>query len=931
MERQKTRSLWKIFELRVTLIMLCLTLALGVSFYILVYTQFYRLTIDTLQKDARALHHYVEEIISEKSFTELNTREDETKAIYLSAYKQMDQIRRIANIRYLYTAKRDASGTYIYVLDGLDRDAGDFRHVGMPIEKEIIPDLEKCLNGRSVLDDDIKVTDWGIVYVTYFPFHGDDGSIIGAIGMEFDVEDHYRSYHAIRLYTVLISLFLVILFSSATALILRKVFRATEDELIKKTMLLRASNTVATLLLATDAEDFRSTIHEALQILGESVVADRAWLWKNVHRDGGVFGAEIGRWAADPGDVPGETPSAADIPYDDWIPDWRRTLGKGLAVTDPAALRGGITARPGLDDARAVLLTPVFLHGEFWGLIAVAAHARGGYGKNEEETMRAGGILIASAMLRNDMTEKLIAAKEDALNSSKAKSEFLSRMSHDVRTPMNAIIGMTAIAGTHLHDRDRVSDCLEKITVSSKLLLGLINEVLDMSRLESGRISITEEAFSLNELLRNLVTIMQPSIAAKRHTFTVHARAIRHENILGDLQYIQRVFLNILSNAVKYTPDQGEILFEIRENPSETSGYGSYEFTFRDNGYGMKPEFLEKLFTPFERADDAAIRAVQGTGLGMAICRNILHMMHGDIAVRSTYGEGSTFTVTLRLKLQEGGGADAPLPAGLPVLVVDDDRIACETACWYLDRLGLKSRWALSGDEALREVLCAREAGEDFAVVIIDLDMPGMDGVATARRIRETAGAGEPVLLIAAYDWREHEDLALAAGVSGFIAKPVLQSSLACAIKRYALREACPPSPEAVRQRRSYGRKRLLLVEDNEINLEIAVEILGQTGVAVETAENGRVAVAKFAASPEAYYDLIFMDLQMPVMGGLEAAREIRRLAREDARTVPIVAMTANALAEDVAATTAAGMNGHLSKPLEIERLHQLLHHYLGG
>lgn len=940
MSRSKTRSLWKVFELRVIVIMLCLTLALAASFYLLVYTQFYKLTIDMLKQDARVVHQYVEDIISEKSFTELDTQADEAKDIYLSTYALMDQIRRIANIRYLYTAKRDSSGTYIYVLDGLNRDAEDFRHVGMPIEREIIPDLEKCLNGQSVLGDDIKVTDWGIVYVTYFPFHGDDGSIIGAIGMEFDVEGPYKSYRAVRLYTVLISLVLVLLFSSAAAFVLKKVVRATEDELAKKDSLLRASNTVATLLLATDTEDFHSTIREALRVLGESVNADRVWLWENEQRDGRLLGLEIARWTDRPesaGAGPGPEPGPVEFFYDDLIPDWRNSLNLGRSETGPAAPGDGGALGPGLRRARSVLFSPIFLHSEFWGLIAVAAPSAedgGGqgeaFGKNEEETIQAVGLLIASARLRNEMTEKLIAAKEEALKSTRAKSEFLSRMSHDIRTPMNAITGMTAIARTHLDDSERVADCLKKITVSSRLLLSLINEVLDMSRLESSRISLTEEEFSLNDLLRNLVTIMQPSIAAKGHAFEIRAQGLRHENVVGDLQYIQRVFLNILSNAVKYTPERGEILFEVRETPSENIDYACYEFTCRDNGYGMKPEFLTKLFTPFERAEDPDIRAVQGTGLGMAICRNIVHMMRGEIRVRSVYGEGTTFIVALCLKLQQPGSGPLEFPERLPVLVVDDDESAGLAVCRYLDELGLAGRLALSGDEAVRMVRAAHEAGEDFAAVIADLDLSVGDGFKTARTIRAISGSAAPALLVAAYDWREYEERAAEAGVEGFIPKPLLKSGLAKAIKKFVLRETGSAAPnEAGGPGRSYARKRLLLVEDNEINLEIAEELLGQTGVTVETAENGREAVDKFVAAPTGYYDLIFMDLQMPVLGGLEATREIRSLPRPDARAVPIVAMTANALVEDVEATRAAGMNEHLSKPLELDRLYQVLRLYL--
>ena len=527
---------------------------------------------------------------------------------------------------------------------------------------------------------------------------------------------------------------------------------------------------------------------------------------------------------------------------------------------------------------------------------------------------------------RSEMLHNALQAAEQA---NKAKSDFLSQMSHDIRTPMNAIIGMTAIAGSHIGDKDRVQDCLRKITVSSRLLLGLINEVLDMSRIESGRISITEEEFSLSEMLQNIVTIIQPSIMAKRHIFDIHAHELQHENVIGDPQHIQQVFLNILSNAIKYTQNNGKILFGIREKPSKTAGYGFYEFIFQDNGYGMKPGFLKKIFNPFERAEDPAIRAVQGTGLGMAISKNIVQMMNGDIHVESTYGKGSIFTVTLHLKLQDEEKTAFRLPE-LNVLVVDDDRIACETTCERLEEMGLKSQWVLSGKEAIRKVVAAHEKQNDFSTIIIDLKMPDMDGIETTRRIREKVGPDIPIILISAYDWTEYETEARAAGVNGFIVKPMLKSSLAYAIKKYTLKEPVHFAfMEPVLEESFFNGKRVLLVEDNDLNREIAEEILSQKGVSVEAAENGKKALEKFRSMPEFHYDLVFMDLQMPVMDGLEATRQIRNLARKDARTVPIVAMTANAFTEDVEATKEAGMNAHLAKPLDILLLDQVMNTYL--
>ncbi|RGY99482.1 response regulator [Clostridium sp. AM58-1XD] len=529
-----------------------------------------------------------------------------------------------------------------------------------------------------------------------------------------------------------------------------------------------------------------------------------------------------------------------------------------------------------------------------------------------------------------ERSELLHNALEAAEEANRAKSEFLSRMSHDIRTPMNAIIGMTAIAASHIDNQERVMDCLEKINVSSRLLLGLINEVLDMSRIESGRVALTEEEFSMGGMIHDIITIIQPSIEAKHHTFDVHAFDLEHEYIVGDLQHLQQVFLNILSNAVKYTPDYGRIQFDIRELPHKTKGYGRYEFICRDNGYGMKPEFMEKLFMPFERAEDPDIRGIQGTGLGMAISRNIVRMMDGDIKAESTYGKGSTFTISLSLQYRDEENTEFFLPERLPVLVVDDDPVTCETVCERLDEIGLDGRWVTSGKEAVSRVTKAHGTGEEFIAIIIDLKMPEMNGIETAKAIRTLVGPDVPIILLSAYDWTEYEEAAAKAGVSGCIVKPLLKSSLVCAVKKYVLNQnSRKPASFAERRVRSFEGKRLLLVEDNLLNQEIAAELLGQTGAVVDVAQNGQEAVQAFLTFPMGFYDLIFMDMQMPVMNGLEAVRTIRAQSRPDACRIPIVAMTANALEEDVRAAKEAGMNDHLAKPLDIERMNRILERYL--
>lgn len=526
-------------------------------------------------------------------------------------------------------------------------------------------------------------------------------------------------------------------------------------------------------------------------------------------------------------------------------------------------------------------------------------------------------------LLRNALTAATVA--------NRAKSEFLSRMSHDIRTPMNAIIGMTAIAGAHIDNNERVLDCLAKITDSSKLLLSLINEVLDMAKVESGSIVLSEEEIELAELVQSVVAMVQPEIDIKSLYFNVRVKNVKNEKVIGDMQRLQQVLLNLLSNAVKYTPEGGHILFEVSEKPSMQKGIGCFEFVVEDNGIGMKPEFLDKIFAPFERADDPAIRTIQGTGLGMSISKNVVEMMNGDIRVESIYGEGSKFTVTVFLRLQEQAEAECELFNNLPILVVDDDELVCINTCQRLSELGMDSQWTRSGKEAVEKTAAAHETGNDYFAIIIDLRMPGMDGIETTRQIRARVGYEVPIIMISAYDWSEYEDEARQAGVNGFIMKPLFRSRLICQLRHFIRNEPIPPAATSAPMlvQGNYTGKRVLLVEDNDLNREIAYEFLSSTGMAVESAEDGKVAVDKVAASQEGYYDMIFMDMQMPVMDGCEATRAIRQLKRKDVGIIPIIAMTANAFADDVMKTREAGMNEHIAKPVDLNTLSHVLERWL--
>lgn len=529
--------------------------------------------------------------------------------------------------------------------------------------------------------------------------------------------------------------------------------------------------------------------------------------------------------------------------------------------------------------------------------------------------------------------QKMLKDAFDAANrANSAKSEFLSRMSHDIRTPMNAIIGMTAIARTHIEDTARITDCLNKITTSSKHLLALINEVLDMSRIESGKVELSEEEFNLSELIDNLLYMSKEGIVAKKHELIVNIENVEHELVIGDSLHIQQAFMNLMGNAIKYTPEGGKIKLSISERPSHIPNVGCYEFIFEDNGIGMTPEFISHIFEPFARAEDTRINKIQGTGLGMPITKNIINMMNGDIKIESKINEGSRFIVTIFLKIQDSENINYEKFINLRILVADDMEDSCEATCELLNEMGMDSEWVLTGEEAVERVELAHKEENDFFAVILDWKMPGMDGVTTAKEIRKHVGPDMPIIIFSAYDWSDIEVEARAAGADYFISKPLFKSKVAYLFSTITnddknVQEEDNPFEEITEK--NYTGKRVLLVEDNELNAEIAEEILSIAGLQVDIACDGSEALDKFSRSDTGYYDLIFMDIQMPGMNGYETTNAIRILPRRDARVVPIIAMTANAFAEDVAAAKASGMNEHIAKPLDMGRLNEVLNMWL--
>ena len=539
--------------------------------------------------------------------------------------------------------------------------------------------------------------------------------------------------------------------------------------------------------------------------------------------------------------------------------------------------------------------------------------------------------VTADRMEQKRQRKALEEAYDAARVANAAKTNFLSSMSHDIRTPMNAIMGMAVIAQANLYTPEKVQDCLSKINISSRHLLNLINEVLDMSKIESGKIDLTYETVSFPELLQDVMDMCRPLIAEKHQEFMISAAQVKHEKVVSDRGRLQQIFMNLLSNAIKYTPEGGTISLRIREMASVVEGRGQYEFVITDNGIGISEEFKAHIFEPFSRAEDSRISKIQGTGLGMAITDNIVRMMNGTIEVESTLGEGSQFVVSLPLDLcEEEEECDGRLE-GLPVLVVDDDRIVCESASALLNELGMRGYWVLTGQEAVCCIVKAHETGDDFFAVILDWKMPGMDGLETVRAIREKLGPDVPIIIISAYDYSDIEEEFKKAGADAFITKPLFKSKMLHVLQLFCqtLNTDTAVVHPVKKGHPSFEGKRILLVEDNELNREIAEELLQMQGFVVDTVENGRYAAEQFRNSAPGTYACILMDVQMPVMNGYEATRAIRTMEREDAGTIPIIALTANAFAADMGKARSVGMSDYIAKPIDVGNLTDTLKRWI--
>ncbi len=516
-------------------------------------------------------------------------------------------------------------------------------------------------------------------------------------------------------------------------------------------------------------------------------------------------------------------------------------------------------------------------------------------------------------------------ALDQANRANKAKSVFLSNMSHDIRTPMNAIIGFTALATTHIDQRDQVEGYLKKIMTSGNHLLSLINDVLDMSRIESGKMSLEEKPCSMPNILHGLRSIVQADVHAKQLELYMDAVDVVNEEIYCDRLRLNQILLNLLSNSVKYTPAGGVVSVRVTEKPGAPAGHATYEFVIKDTGIGMSEEFVARIFEPFEREHNSTTSGIQGTGLGMAITKNIVDMMNGDISVKSKQGVGTEFAVviTFRLCSEEKEPQTIPELKGCRALVVDDDFNTCDSVSCMLQQIGMRAEWTLSGKEAVLRTRQAVMRSDNYSVYIIDWLLPDMNGIEVARRIRKEVDEQVPIIVLTAYDWSDIEDEAREAGINAFCSKPLFLSELRSCLNDLVRVEEEEPDEKGPEESSHTGR--ILLVEDNELNQEIATAILEESGFLVETAEDGQQAVDMVTQSQPGWYQLVLMDVQMPVMNGYEATRQIRQLEDPKLAGIPILAMTANAFEEDKQEALRSGMNGHISKPINISKLLETL------
>jgi signal transduction histidine kinase/CheY-like chemotaxis protein len=661
-------------------------------------------------------------------------------------------------------------------------------------------------------------------------------------------------------------------------------------------------------------------------MIAMAVDVDKVYIWKNHILDGELRTRFLYEWSKD--SSPEESKKVNLDLICNEMPGWDK-LAKGENFKGFTKDLSG-EHRKIMDSEGVVsfLMAPAFLRDFFWGFVGFDdCGEEREFTADEEAILRSGSLLIANAMQRNEMVGNLIKAREDALSSTRSKSEFLANMSHEMRTPMNAIIGMTNIA-KGAGDMGKKDYCLKKIEDASNHLLGVINDILDMSKMEANKFDLSNAEFNFEKTLRKAVNVINFRVEEKKQNFTVHVDNDIPQSLIGDDQRLTQVIANLLSNAVKFTPEAGSIYLDS-SFLGEENGLCTLQIEVRDTGIGITNDQKERLFKSFEQADSNTSRRFGGTGLGLAISKNIVELMGGRIWVESEFGRGSSFIFTIKMK--RGEGKKRALPRGINwknvrVLAVDDDTAVTEYFTDIAGRFGFVCDTADGGEKALALI-----AGKGpYDIYFIDLRMPGMDGITLTKRIKDNSvsPANPVVIMISSLELTAIEDTAKAAGVDKFLPKPLFPSTIADLISECMGLDDQLSEKKAITQITKFPGRRIILAEDIEINREIVLALLEPTELVIDCAENGLEAVTKFAEAPDSY-DVIFMDIQMPEMDGYEATRKIRAMDLPKAKSIPIIAMTANVFKEDVEKCLASGMNEHVGKPLDFEEVIEKLKKYL--
>jgi len=701
----------------------------------------------------------------------------------------------------------------------------------------------------------------------------------------------------------------------------------------RRDTLLSSVNNAITILLQAEVDEFETALWRSMGIMAEAVDADRVRLWKNYIEDGKLHCTQLHEWSEGAEPTSG-TSFTTEVSYEETLYGWEETLARGECINSLVRDLPSITqTRFSSQNILSLLIVPIFLEEEFWGFVGFNdCHRERLFTVNEESILRSAALLVANALLRNEMTQQLASALEKTRAASQAKTNFLSNMSHEIRTPLNAIVGMTMI-GKSSEDMEKKNYAFEKIEVASAHLLGVINDVLDMSKIEANKFELSVVEFDFEKMLQKVVNVIVFRVNEKGQKLSMDIDPKIPQKLVGDDQRLAQVITNLLSNAVKFTPEEGAISLRLLLAEEEDK-LCTIRIEVKDTGIGVSAEQKERLFTSFEQAESSTSRKFGGTGLGLSISKQIVELMNGEIWVDSELGKGATFTFTAKLEraADESSSPGTIEIKDIRILAVDDEPETLEFFRVLMQRTDIICDTACDSREAL-----ALMRDHKYDMYFVDWKMPGMNGVELSRAIRETNAVDPVIIMISAYDWISIEHEAKAAGVDGFLSKPLFSSDVFdCIAGHFGMTTISGTGVPETELEGIFKGYHVLLAEDVEINRDIVIALLESTQLEIECAVNGVEAVRKFAESPESY-DMIFMDIQMPEMDGLTAAERIRALAKASegrealakAAQIPIVAMTANVFKEDIEKCLKAGMNDHIGKPIDYKDMLMKLKKYL--